>query len=212
MTGRTHDPRVEAAMRKVQRPLFLPEAQRSQAGVDAPLPIGFEQTISQPSLVAFMTEQLRLDGDTRVLEIGTGSGYQTAILAELAAEVFTIERIRDLGVCAAKRLTDLGYRNIRFKIGDGSRGWPDASPFAAIMVTAAAPAMPRPLLEQLQPGGRLIAPIGSTRKDNQELVFIEKDSLGRITRRDLGPVRFVPLVSDPPRPQNSFNSPGVGQT
>jgi protein-L-isoaspartate(D-aspartate) O-methyltransferase len=185
-------------MHAVPRERFVPASERARAHIDAPLPIGLGQTISQPSLVARMTEQLALTPHSRVLEVGTGSGYQTAILAEIAAEVFTIERLPELADAAQGRLTELGYRNIRFKAGDGALGWPEAAPFDAIIVTAAALTLPPALPEQLRPGGKLIVPLGSVAHDNQVLVRIEKDMDGAVHRHDLYPVRFVPLVSDTP--------------
>jgi protein-L-isoaspartate(D-aspartate) O-methyltransferase len=183
-------------MRQVRRELFVPPAQRSRAEADTALPIGWDQTISQPSLVAFMTEQLELEPGTRVLEIGTGSGYQTAILAELAKDVFTIERLAELSIMAEERLEGLGYRNIRFRTGDGALGWPEEGPFEAVIVTAAAETLPPPLIEQLARGGRLVAPVGSTALDNQVLVRVEKHRDGMISQRELCQVRFVPLISD----------------
>lgn len=183
-------------MRVVPRERFLPVRERSRAALDAPLPIGFGQTISQPSLVAHMTEQLALGPHSRVLEVGTGSGYQTAILAEIAAEVFTIERLPELATAARALLGELGYRNISFKIGDGAIGWAEAAPFDAIIVTAAARTLPPALLAQLQPGGRLVAPLGSLERDDQILVRMEKDADGTVRRHELYAVRFVPLVSD----------------
>src|SRR5215212_9140293 len=187
--------RVARAMREVRREVFVPAGQRAHAEKDTALPIGCEQTISQPSLVAQMTEQLDLTTHTRVLEIGTGSGYQTAILAEVAGEVFTIERLTELAVAAEARLKSLGYRNIHFRTGDGALGWPDEAPFGAIIVTAAPEVLPPALIEQLQPGGRLVAPVGSVESDNQVLILIEKDRDGVIMQRELCPVRFVPLIS-----------------
>ena len=191
-----HDSGVERAMRAVQREFFVPAAQRHHAAEDAALPIGCQQTISQPSLVAHMTAQLGLTPHSRVLEIGTGSGYQTAILAELASEVFTIERIPQLASEARERLTRLGYRNIQFRLGDGALGWPGNAPFDAIIVTAAAPQMPAALLEQLKPGGRMVAPIGSVAEDNQTLFLYEKERDGAVKSRELCAVRFVPLITD----------------
>lgn len=190
------DPRasLDRALRAVRREFFLSADQRSSAHRDAPLPIGFAQTISQPSLVAFMTGQLAVTPHCRVLEIGTGSGYQTAILAELAGEVFTIERVPELAEIARRRLGELHYRNIHFRIGDGALGWPDAAPFDRVMVTAAATAWPRAWAEQLAPGGRIVAPIGAT-LDHQELLLVEKDERGKIRERKLCDVRFVPLVT-----------------
>lgn len=189
-------PIVDRAMRAVPRARFVPVGERARAGVDAPLPIGFGQTISQPSLVAHMTEQLALTVRSRVLEIGTGSGYQTAILAEIAAAVYTIERLPELAASAQARLLELGYRNVRFRTGDGALGWPEEAPFDAIVVTAAARVLPPALLEQLQPGGKLVAPVGSVEHDNQILIRIDKGMDGTACQRELYPVRFVPLVSD----------------
>lgn len=189
---------VGRAVRAVRRVEFLPAAQRRHAAEDNALPIGYAQTISQPSLVAFMTEQLELAEHHRVLEIGTGSGYQTALLAEIAAAVFTIERIPDLATAAAARLQRLGYRNIHFRTGDGALGWPEQAPFDAIIVTAAPEVLPPALVDQLAPGGRLVVPVGSVAADRQVLLLVEKSSAGTISQRDLGPVRFVPLVRDLP--------------
>jgi protein-L-isoaspartate(D-aspartate) O-methyltransferase len=191
-----YQPEVERAMRAVPRERFVPAAQRAHAAEDTALPIEHEQTISQPSLVAYMTDQLALHPGSRVLEIGTGSGYQTAILAEIAGEVFTIERIPDLALIAQRRLKELGYRNIRFRIGDGAIGWNEEAPFDAIIVTAAPERLPPALVDQLAPEGRLVAPVGSTRDDNQVLMLVEKDRDGVVSQRELGPVRFVPLISE----------------
>jgi protein-L-isoaspartate(D-aspartate) O-methyltransferase len=185
---------VDRAVRAVQRELFLPPEERRHVHEDTPLPIGFDQTISQPSLVAHMTEQLEPDAHSRVLEIGTGSGYQTAILAEIAEEVFTVERIFELAERARRLLDDLHYRNVRFRVGDGALGWPEAAPFDRIMVTAAARTLPGELLRQLGPGGILIAPAGRT-KDEQMLYRVEKSVDGQLRERELFPVRFVPLVT-----------------
>ena len=191
--------RVERAMRDVKRELFVPPAERLHAHENTALPIGWNQTISQPSLVARMTEELELTSHSRVLEIGTGSGYQTAILAELAEDVFTIERLQELATAAKGRLNSLGYRNIHFRIGDGALGWPEEAPFSAVIVTAAPERMPPAWIEQLEPGGRLVAPVGSTEMDSQVLVLVEKDRDGEVLQRELCPVRFVPLVSDTQR-------------
>jgi protein-L-isoaspartate(D-aspartate) O-methyltransferase len=188
--------RVLRAMREVRREYFVPASQRSHAGEDTALPIECEQTISQPSLVGQMTAELRLTSHSRVLEIGTGSGYQTAILAEIAAEVFTVERIPELANAAQLRLQNLGYRNIHFRTGDGALGWASHAPFDAIIVTAAAPSLPPALLEQLDAGGRMVAPIGSVADDNQVLNLFVKDRTGAVAERTLCAVRFVPLVSD----------------
>ena len=187
---------VERATRAVRREFFVPASERANAGADVPLPIGYAQTISQPSLVRYMTEQLELTRRSRVLEVGTGSGYQTAILAEIASEVFTIERVLELATSAQERVGKLGYRNIQFRVGDGAAGWPEAAPFDAIIVTAAAEFLPPPLVEQLAPGGRLIAPIGSLERDDQVLYLVTKSANGAIAREELGPVRFVPLVTN----------------
>lgn len=193
--GRYHS-QVEQAMQAVPRERFVPAEQRRHAAEDTALPIECAQTISQPSLVAFMTDQLALDSPSRVLEVGTGSGYQTAILAEIAAEVFTIERIPELAELAHARLRGMGYRDIHFRTGDGALGWPEEAPFDAIIVTAAPERMPPALVDQLRPGGRLVAPIGSTGEDNQVLVLVEKDRAGAVSQRELGPVRFVPLITE----------------
>lgn len=187
--------RVRRAMDAVPRVRFLPVNQQAMADADTALAIDCGQTISQPSLVAYMTEQLSLNRASRVLEIGTGSGYQTAILAELAAEVFTIERIEPLAQAARARLGRLGYRNIRLRVGDGAEGWPEAAPFDAVLVTAAAQAVPPALLAQLLPTGKMVIPVGKPHSD-QDLWLIEGtvDGPPRMTR--LLEVRFVPLVTD----------------
>lgn len=185
------DSRVIAAMRKVPRHLFVEEAFQSQAYNDHPLPIGEKQTISQPYMVALMTEALELRGKERVLEIGAGSGYQTAILAELAQEVFSIERIRSLAIRARKLLYDLGYFNVELKIFDGTYGWPEKGPFDAIIVTAGSPDIPQPLYEQLSMGGRLIIPIGDAHL--QDLFRVMKTKEG-MKKEDLGGCRFVKLI------------------
>lgn len=185
------DPLVLAAMRKVPRHLFVPEPLRSQAYEDHPLPIGERQTISQPYIVALMTEALRLKDTDRVLEVGTGSGYQTAILAEIVKHVFTIERIPSLAEKAKKLLDTMGYKNITYRIGDGSLGWPEEAPFDGILVSAAAPSVPQPLVDQLAMGGRLIIPVGD--RLTQELVLVERIPEG-IRKSFLGGVRFVDLI------------------
>jgi protein-L-isoaspartate(D-aspartate) O-methyltransferase len=184
------DPLVLAAMAKVPRHLFVPETLRSQAYADEPLPIGEGQTISQPYIVAYMTETLGLKGGERVLEVGTGSGYQTAILAEIAGEVWTVEIVPGLAERARTVLDGLGYANIHYRLGDGSAGWPEAAPFDGIIVTAAAGKLPAALEEQLAPGGRLIVPVGA---DLQELVLVRRGRRG-FERESLLGVRFVPLV------------------
>ena len=189
------DQRVLDAIRRVPRHLFVPENRRRAAYADQPLPIGLRQTISQPYIVAYMTQALKLHRHDRVLEIGTGSGYQAAILAELVREVFTIEIIPELGQRSRKLLTDLGYQNIHVRVGDGYQGWPDKAPFDAIIVTAAPPKLPQPLLAQLKIGGRMIIPIGNAR---QELVFIRRTEKG-YERNTMLPVVFVPMTGEAQR-------------
>lgn len=185
------DERVLKAMLKVPRHLFVEEALRDQAYGDFPLPIGEGQTISQPYIVALMTESLELKGNERVLEIGTGSGYQTAILAELVLWVYTVERFSTLLSKAKKILTELGYKNISFKLDDGTLGWGEASPFDAIIVTAASPQIPPPLIEQLAEGGRIVIPVGD--EFSQTLINGIKRG-GQLHTKSLEPVRFVKLV------------------
>ncbi|NPB09866.1 MAG: protein-L-isoaspartate(D-aspartate) O-methyltransferase [Thermodesulfobacteria bacterium] len=187
------DPRVLAAMRKIPRHLFVDEALKDQAYGDYPLPIGEGQTISQPYIVALMTEALELKGPEKVLEIGTGSGYQTALLAELADEVYSIERYPSLAHRAKRLLEKLGYRNVHIKVGDGTKGWPEAAPFDAIIVTAAGPKIPEPLIEQLKDGGRLVMPVGD--EWSQYLIKITKKG-DKLFKENLGAVRFVKLVGE----------------
>lgn len=187
------DPRVLDAMRRVPRERFVPEAERDASYDDGPLPIGDGQTISQPYVVAHMTETLRLRGDERVLEIGTGSGYQTAVLSLLAAEVYTVERLALLSQQAQQILARWGADNVHFLIGDGSLGWPEHSPYDAIIVTCAAPAMPQPLVQQLADGGRMIAPIGP--RGYQDLVLVRRVG-EQVTQDRLSPVAFVPLIGE----------------
>ena len=184
------DPAVLQAMRAVPRHLFVPPELKPWAYVDQPLPIGYGQTISQPYVVAYMTELLGLRGGERVLEIGTGSGYQSAVLAEIAGEVMTIEIVATLARTARRALDQLGYRNIRFRIGDGYDGWPERAPFDAIIVTAAPTGIPEPLTDQLKVGGRLIAPVGL---GVQELILQRKTATG-VSRDHMLPVRFVPMT------------------
>jgi protein-L-isoaspartate(D-aspartate) O-methyltransferase len=184
------DPLVLAAMAKVPRHLFVPEAMQAYAYADEPLPIGDGQTISQPYIVAFMTEALGLRGGERVLEIGTGSGYQTAVLAEIAGEVWTVELVGALASRAKAMLEGLGYANVHYRIGDGSAGWPEEAPFDAVIVTAAAARMPSALEDQLAVGGRMVVPVGT---DIQELILVHRGDAGIERERLLG-VRFVPLV------------------
>lgn len=185
------DDRVLSALHKVPRHLFVPPELQPFAYGDEPLPIGEGQTISQPYIVAYMTEALRLKGIEKVLEVGTGSGYQTAILAEIVPEVFTVELIAALAGNAQKTLRRLGYKNVLFRTGDGTFGWPEQSPFEAILVTAAAEAVPESLQEQLTPKGRMVIPVGV---GIQELILISRERRG-FRRKKLLPVRFVPLVS-----------------
>lgn len=186
------DENVLAAMRAVQRHLFVEEALQHQAYDDRPQPIGYGQTISQPYIVALMTELLRVKPGMRVLEIGTGSGYQAAVLAEMGAEVYTVERVRDLHARARDLLTRLRYFNVKLKLDDGTLGWPEQAPFDAILVTAGGPEVPIPLVEQLADPGRLIIPVGETRR-MQELVMVLKED-GRLRRARRGGVQFVDLV------------------
>jgi len=188
------DTAVLDAMRRVPRHAFVPAAQRDLAYANRPLPIGFGQTISQPYIVALMTDLLRLAPGARALEIGTGSGYQAAVLAELGHQVYTIEIVSALAEQAATRLSDLGYDAVHVRRGDGYYGWPEAAPFDGIVVTAAAPQIPPPLLEQLKPGGRMVIPIGAAFLV-QQLTLIEKSADGKIRTEALLPVAFVPLVS-----------------
>lgn len=179
------------AMRNVPRHLYVPFAQRRNAYQDRPLPIGYGQTISQPYIVAYMTEIIQPRPDHNVLEIGTGSGYQAAVLAEIVDQVYTIEIVRPLGVQAREKL-NAQYDNVHVKIADGYHGWEEHAPFDAIVVTAAAEYIPPPLVEQLKPGGRMIIPVGSPFQ-MQHLMLVEKHEDGRITTRSLMPVRFVPF-------------------
>lgn len=185
------DERVLAAMRAVPRHLFVPAYQAGAAYHDTPLAIGQGQTISQPYIVALMTELLELADHERVLEIGTGSGYQAAILAQLAAEVITVERFPSLAQEARERLARLGYDNVRVEVGDGSLGWPEGAPYDAIIVTAASPEMPEPLLDQLADGGRLVVPVGP--RWTQHLVRVRRQG-GTFRRESLIGVAFVPLI------------------
>jgi protein-L-isoaspartate(D-aspartate) O-methyltransferase len=187
------DPRVLAAMRKVPRHLFVDPSQRSQAYEDHPLPIPGNQTISQPYIVALMTELLELQPNERVLEIGTGSGYQSAVLGELAGEVYTIEIVPELAHSAAARLKELHYDNVVVREGDGYGGWPEHAPFDAIIVTAAPERIPQPLIEQLAPGGVMVIPVGGF---FQELKVFRKSADGRVTEKDILPVRFVPMTGE----------------
>lgn len=189
------DPRVIQAMATVPRHEFVPEALRRLAYANRPLPIGNDQTISQPYIVAIMTDLLDLPPDCKVLDIGTGSGYQAAVLAEICDSVYGIEIVEPLGTQAAKRLARLGYDNVSVRIGDGFFGWPEEQPFDAIVVAAVTDELPAPLVEQLKPGGRMIIPLYSGFASEQ-LVLVEKHADQSITTRGILPVRFVPLTGD----------------
>jgi protein-L-isoaspartate(D-aspartate) O-methyltransferase len=186
------DPRVLDAMRRVPRHRFVPPALVSRAYDDSPLPIGYEQTISQPFIVAYMTEALGIQRSHTVLEIGTGSGYQAAVLGEIARTVYTIEIVPELARRAAETLKALGYGNVHVRAGDGYGGWPEHAPFDRIMLTAAPETIPKPLIDQLAPRGRLIAPVGE-QGETQWLTIVEKTPRG-VTQRRTIPVRFVPFT------------------
>jgi protein-L-isoaspartate(D-aspartate) O-methyltransferase len=188
------DERVLAAMAKVRREEFVPADQRADAYQDGPLPIGYDQTISQPYIVAFMTEQLRLKPSDRVLEIGSGSGYQAAILAELVADVYTIEIVEPLAKTAEATLQRLGYKNVHLKVGDGYKGWPEEAPFDAIIVTCAPDKVPQQLMDQLKDRGRMVIPVGE--RFAQQLYLLEKQN-GQLKESVTLPVRFVPMRREP---------------
>ncbi len=193
-----NDRAVLEAMRRVPRHRFVPVSQVRFAYEDRPLPIGYEQTISQPYIVAYMTEAARIPRGGKVLEIGTGSGYQAAILGELAREVYTIEIIPELAESASRTLSELGYRNVQVRAGNGYAGWPEHAPFDAIIVTAAPEQVPQALIDQLAVGGRMVIPVG---RGNQEMMIITKTERGVVRRRTI-PVRFVPMTGNPsPSPQ-----------
>jgi len=196
------DQRVLAAMREVPRHLFVGPSESARAYEDHPLPIGGNQTISQPYIVALMTELAEVGPQDKVLEIGTGSGYQSAVLSKLAREVYSIEIVPELARQSAERLKKLGYVNVTVREGDGYRGWPEHAPFDAIIVTAAPDRIPQPLLDQLAPGGRMVIPVGSF---FQELKVLSKDKDGKISEKDIIPVRFVPMTGEiektPPAPE-----------
>ena len=191
-----HDPKVLAAMKRVPRHVFVPENERRYAYGDSPLPIGSGQTISQPYIVAYMTQALDLQPSDRVLEVGTGSGYQAAVLAELVNEVYTIEILPELARRAELTLMELGYTNVHVRAGDGYRGWPEHAPFDAIIVTAAPDHIPQPLIDQLEVGGKLVIPVGSW---DQEMVIITRTEKGVLERHTIG-VRFVPMTGEAQKP------------
>jgi protein-L-isoaspartate(D-aspartate) O-methyltransferase len=194
------DERVLEAIASLSRADFVPEASPEESTSDYPIPIGYGQTISQPYIVAFMSQALELRGSERVLEIGTGSGYQTAVLARLCAQVYSIEIVPELAQAARERLARMGFTNIQAKQGDGYLGWPEAGPFQGILLTAAPAEIPDALLAQLAPMGRLVAPVGAV-ADAQELVLLEKQlSNGGIHIENLLPVRFVPMTGGPGAP------------
>jgi protein-L-isoaspartate(D-aspartate) O-methyltransferase len=186
---------VRRALGKVERHRFVPRAQAGLAYRNQPLPIGGGQTISQPYIVALSTDLLQPRPEHVVLEVGTGSGYQAAMLAEIVKQVYSIELLEDLGRTAAARLGELGYRNVEVRIGDGYGGWPPAAPFDAIIVTAAPAAVPQPLIDQLRAGGSMVIPVGGS-FEAQELLLVRKEADGRTTTRRTLPVRFVPLTRD----------------
>ena len=187
------DPAVLDAMQSVPRHRFIPAGVRGSAYIDSPLPIGFDQTISQPYIVARMTELLEVKKHHRVLEIGTGSGYQAAVLASLSDHVFSVEIVPELATRATATLRSLGFDSVRIRTGDGYEGWPEHAPFDRIMVTAAPPELPEALVDQMAPNGRLLAPVGRT-SETQRLVLVTKDDVGRVRRRPGLAVRFVPMV------------------
>jgi len=187
------DSRVLAALEAVPRHLFVPESERREAYEDTPLPIGAGQTISQPYVVALMTSLLGVKPGDRILEVGTGSGYQAAVLSRMGAEVYSIEILKPLGDRARRTLGQLGYRNVHLRIGDGYQGWPSASPFDGIIVTAAPPRIPDPLLRQLKIGGKMVIPVGSA---YQDLIVLTKRRDGGFDRRNVLPVLFVPMTGE----------------
>lgn len=189
------DPATLEAMRNVPRHLFVPESYRQHAYLNRPLPIGHDQTISQPFIVGYMTAMLELEAGEKVLEIGTGSGYQAAVLSEITPNVFTIEIVEELGKKARKTFHSLGYETIQTKIGDGYKGWPEHAPFDAIILTAAPEEIPQPLINQLKPGGILLAPVGST-DETQYLTKVTKNSEGEVQCQRQLAVRFVPMTGE----------------
>jgi protein-L-isoaspartate(D-aspartate) O-methyltransferase len=196
VTRGINDQRVLAAMAKVPREEFVAPESRTSSYEDGPLPIGYGQTISQPYMVAFMTEQLRLKPNDRVLEVGTGSGYQAAILAELVSEIYSIEIVEPLAKNAETTLQRLGYKNVHLKIGDGYKGWPEMAPFDAIIVTCAPDKVPQPLVDQLKDDGRMVIPVGD--RFAQQLYLLEKKN-GQLKQSATLPVRFVPMEGEAPK-------------
>ncbi len=188
--------RVAKALKSVPRHEFVPESQKRHAYENRPLPIGHGQTISQPYIVALMTELLDLEPGDKVFEVGTGSGYQAAVLSQLVREVYTIEIVAPLGTLAREHFARLEYKNVKTRVGDGYNGWPEAAPFDAIIVTAGADHIPAPLIAQLKPGGRMIIPVGGPFRV-QHLILLEKSSDGSVKKRRILPVRFVPLTRTP---------------
>ncbi len=200
-----NDPAVSAALDAVPREQFVPFRVRSRSGENRPLPIGWGQTISQPYIVAYMSQVLQLQPHHRVLEIGTGSGYQAAVLAELVHAVYSVEIIAPLAEAARTRLAELGYANVRVRQGNGWEGWPEEAPFDRIIVTAAAPSIPRALLDQLAPGGRMVIPVGLP-EAVQSLMLARRTGEGSVTTEQLLSVRFVPMTGE----HNSGEAPGEG--
>lgn len=199
---RVVDPRVLAAMRRVPRHRFVPKELAGSAYLDQPLPIGEGQTISQPYIVAAMTQALKLKPTDKVLEVGTGSGYQAAVLAELVKDVYTVEILEGLGRGAERLLKELEYNNVRVRVGDGYQGWPEAAPFDAVIVTCAPEAVPEPLVRQLKIGGRLVIPVGPQRgSDARQILWLYEKTARGLARRDLMPVRFVPMTGEAQKPR-----------
>jgi len=193
------DPRVMAAMAEVPRAAFVPAEGRQYAYANGPLPIGWGQTISQPYIVALMTDLLGCGPQSRVLEVGTGSGYQAAVLSRVVGQVYSVEIIPALAEAAAERLAALGYANVETRLGDGYLGWPEQAPFDGILVTAAAPRIPPALVEQLGPGARLVIPLGEPH-GHQELLVVERGADGKVHTKPILPVAFVPLTRGAPHP------------
>lgn len=189
------DPRVLEAISQVPRHAFVPEWQGPYAYDNGPLPIGHGQTISQPFIVALMSDMLRTEAHHVVLEVGCGSGYQSAVLSKLVRHVYSVEIVPELAQAAQERLKQLGYANITVRHGDGYHGWPEHAPFDGIIVTAAAPEIPQPLIEQLKPGGRLVIPVGQPH-GRQDLMLVEKNAAGEVSSQNMLPVAFVPLTGD----------------